>query len=91
LISPTSARQANYLGVHGLICAPDEGAMVRPLVDQMKIVTLGVRPEGADWADQKRAAPPRTALSFGADYLVVRRPITQAGDPLAATCTISKE
>jgi orotidine-5'-phosphate decarboxylase len=77
--------------VHGLVCAPDEATLVRPLIDQMKIVTPGVRPEGADWADQKRVATPRTAPSLGADYLVVGRPIPEAGDPLADARAILEE
>ena len=57
----------------------------------MLFVMLGVRPAGADLADQKRVMTPARAISAGADYLVVGRPVTQAPDPKAAAQAIVTE
>ena len=48
------------------------------------IVSPGIRPEGAAADDQKRHTTPADAIRFGADYLVVGRPILRAPDPRAA-------
>ncbi len=53
------------------------------LGQEFKLVTPGIRPEGADVGDQKRIMTPTKAISQGADYLVIGRPITQAQDPFA--------
>jgi orotidine-5'-phosphate decarboxylase len=55
--------------------------MTRP---DFQLVTPGIRPEGSDKGDQKRAATPIEAIRCGADHLVIGRPITRSEDPLAA-------
>ena len=55
------------------------------------IVTPGVRPTGAALGDQKRIATPASAISDGADHIVVGRPIIQADDPVAAAKAILEE
>jgi orotidine-5'-phosphate decarboxylase len=57
----------------------------------MNLVTPGIRPAGADVGDQKRIMTPSRAISAGADYLVVGRPITGAADPKAAADAIQAE
>jgi orotidine-5'-phosphate decarboxylase len=54
-------------------------------------VTPGVRPTGADLGDQKRVATPANAISNGADYIVVGRPIWKAADPQSAATSILAE
>ena len=54
-------------------------------------VTPGVRPTWADTQDQKRVTTPREAVEFGADYLVIGRPITASPDPVAAAQKITAE
>jgi orotidine-5'-phosphate decarboxylase len=86
------AQQAQVLGVDGLVCSPEEAASVRKIVGhQMNLVTPGIRPAGADVGDQKRIMTPSRAISAGADYLVVGRPITGVADPKAAADAIQAE
>ena len=86
------AQQAQVLGIDGLVCSPEEAARVRKIVGhQMRLVTPGIRPAGADAGDQKRIMTPSRAISAGADYLVVGRPITAAADPKAAADAIQAE
>jgi orotidine-5'-phosphate decarboxylase len=57
----------------------------------MLLVTPGVRPAGADLADQKRVMTPASAIAAGANHLVVGRPVTQAPDPKASADAIVAE
>src|SRR6202163_745030 len=78
------AQQAQVLGVDGLVCSPEEAASLHKIVGhQMVLVTPGVRPTGTAAGDQKRIMTPARAISAGADYLVVARPVIEAGDPQA--------
>jgi orotidine-5'-phosphate decarboxylase len=86
------ARQAEALGIDGLVCSPEEAASVRAIVGQrMKLVTPGIRPEGSATGDQKRIMTPARAIAAGADYLVVGRPVMQAADPKTAADAIVAE
>src|SRR3954463_14321135 len=86
------AQQAQVLGVDGIVCSPEEAAALRRIVGhQMNLVTPGIRPAGAEVGDQKRVMTPARAISAGADYLVVGRPITGAADPKAAAEAIQAE
>src|ERR1700682_4702594 len=86
------AQQAQVLGVDGLVCSPEEAAALHKVVGhRMKLVTPGVRPAGAASGDQKRIMTPARAISAGADYLVVGRPVMEAADPKAAADAIQAE
>jgi orotidine-5'-phosphate decarboxylase len=86
------AGQAKALGVDGLVCSPEEAAALRAVAgDQMSLVTPGIRPAGSSSGDQKRIMTPSRAISAGADYLVVGRPIVDAADPKAAAESIQAE
>src|SRR4051795_6295113 len=85
-------QQAQVLGVEGLVCSPEEAASLRKIVGhRMALVTPGVRPAGAAAGDQKRVMTPARAITAGADYLVVGRPILEAPDPKAAADVIVAE
>jgi orotidine-5'-phosphate decarboxylase len=72
-------------GIGGIVCSPLEIGTVRAAVGpDVKIVTPGVRPAGADLGDQKRVLTPAAAIAAGADYLVIGRPILAAADRRAA-------
>jgi orotidine-5'-phosphate decarboxylase len=86
------ARQAQALGVDGLVCSPEEASALRKLVGpQMSLVTPGIRPSGAETGDQKRIMTPARAIAAGADYLVVGRPVIEATEPKAAAEAIQAE
>jgi orotidine-5'-phosphate decarboxylase len=69
-------------GVDGIVCSPLEVKRVRELAAPNTIlVTPGVRSAGAAAGDQKRVATPAQAIADGANYLVIGRQVTRAGDP----------
>jgi orotidine-5'-phosphate decarboxylase len=86
------AAQARDIGVDGLVCSPGETASVRTIVGtKLALVTPGIRPAGSAADEQKRIATPASAISAGADYLVVGRPIIAAADSKAAAQAIVAE
>jgi orotidine-5'-phosphate decarboxylase len=78
------ARLAQAAGLDGIVCSGAEVAAARDEWPGGFFVVPGVRPAGADVADQKRVATPAQALADGADVLVIGRPITGAPDPAQA-------
>jgi orotidine-5'-phosphate decarboxylase len=82
------AHLAYAAGLDGIVCSGAEVAAARSRWSDGFFVVPGVRPEGADAADQKRVVTPRHALESGADVLVVGRPITGAADPRQAIIDI---
>ena len=89
----TRAGRAFDAGADGVIASPQEAAAIRALPEAhgRLIVTPGVRPTGGDLGDQKRVATPANAISNGADYIVVGRPIWKAADPQSAATSILAE
>ncbi|WP_170352008.1 orotidine-5'-phosphate decarboxylase [Ruegeria atlantica] len=87
------AARALEAGADGVIASPQEAALIRalPQAEGRLIVTPGVRPAGAALGDQKRVATPASAISDGADHIVVGRPIYQAQDPKAAAQAVLAE
>jgi orotidine-5'-phosphate decarboxylase len=75
-------------GVDGIVCSGAEVAIVRGLWPEGTLVVPGVRPEGAEVADQKRVVTPREAFEDGASVIVIGRPITGAPDPARALMDI---
>jgi orotidine-5'-phosphate decarboxylase len=82
------ATLARDSGVDGIVCSGAEVATVRELWNEATIVVPGVRPAGADIADQKRVVTPSQALENGASVIVIGRPITGAADPAQALMEI---
>lgn len=55
------------------------------------LITPGIRPAGADHADQQRVVTPADAISAGSGLLVVGRPVTAAAEPRAAAMDIATQ
>ena len=85
------AKLAEKAGATGIVCSPQEVADVRAASSALTLVVPGVRPAGAALGDQKRVATPASAISAGADYLVVGRPIRDAQNPAAAFAALVGE
>lgn len=86
------ARLAKAAGVDGIVSSPREAAEIRAVNGtDFVIVTPGIRTAFAGTDDQRRIAAPAQALRNGANYLVIGRPITKAGDPRAAALSIAAE
>jgi orotidine-5'-phosphate decarboxylase len=91
-LAAARATQARDTGVDGLVCSAEEAASLRKIAGPgMALVTPGIRPAGSATGDQKRIMTPAKAIAAGADYLVVGRPIVEAGDPKAAADAIVAE
>jgi orotidine-5'-phosphate decarboxylase len=85
------ARIALEAGAAGVVCSGHEVAALRALHPGALLVTPGVRPAGAATGDQARVVTPAAAITSGASYIVVGRPIHGAPDPLAAFRAIAAE
>lgn len=79
-------------GLHGVVCSAMEAEQLRKITHQdFLLVTPGIRPADASLDDQTRVMTPSKALSKGASYLVVGRPITKAKNPIEALHAINRE
>jgi len=83
------ATLARASGVDGIVCSGVEVAAARAAWPTGFLVVPGVRPAGADIADQKRVVTPAQALADGASVLVIGRPITGAPDPAQAVAEMA--
>ena len=86
----TKAAKINKLD--GVVCSPKEIKYIRKVVGKnFIIVTPGIRISiKSKNDDQKRIETPEKAISFGANYLVIGRPITKSKDPLKTLKEINK-
>ena len=86
------AKLARHAGLDGVVCSAHEIAPLRKACGpDFLLVVPGIRPAGADLADQKRVMTPGEAHRAGADILVIGRPIFAAADPAAAAKAIAEE
>jgi orotidine-5'-phosphate decarboxylase len=66
-------------GLGGVVCSGKEIKLLkRVLGKDFILVVPGVRPAQSGNNDQKRIVTPKQASAWGADYIVVGRPITRA-------------
>lgn len=74
------AKMSVAAGARAIVCSPLEIAAIRSAVgNDVNIITPGVRPaESSASDDQKRTMTPHAAISAGASFVVIGRPITQA-------------
>ncbi len=87
------AALAREAGAGGIVCSPREIVSIRRAFGSATIVVPGIRPLGLAVSsdDQLRTETAARAVAWGADHLVVGRPITQAADPIAAAETLARE
>ncbi len=86
------AQLALEAGCDGVVCSPNEAAVLRRGAPaDFLIVTPGVRPASAAAGDQARIATPTQARRWGADLIVVGRPIRDAPSPRDAAAAIAAE
>jgi orotidine-5'-phosphate decarboxylase len=87
------ALAAREAGCAGVVCSGLEVQRIKAHCgDRFLAVTPGVRMAGGDHSDdQRRVVTPAKAVSGGADYIVVGRPIRDAADPVAAARQIAAE
>jgi orotidine-5'-phosphate decarboxylase len=70
-------------GVDGVVASPQEIGVIRKRCgEKFLIVTPGIRLPSEKKDDQKRTLSPKEAISAGANYLVIGRPIKESKDPL---------
>jgi orotidine-5'-phosphate decarboxylase len=88
------AQLAHEAGCAGVICSGLEAGQIKERFgNDFLAVTPGIRPAGAVTAkeDQQRITTPAQAITAGADYLVIGRPIRDAEDPRQAAGRIAEE
>ena len=87
-------------GAKAIVSSPHEIQTIRSAIGKRAlIITPGVRPNLNSQSsqssnssdDQKRTMDPKSALSAGADYLVIGRPITASKDVVTAAKSILEE
>ena len=76
-------------GCHGIVCAAADVHEAKQLAPRLMAVVPGIRLPGSPRHDQARAATPETAISEGADLLVVGRTVTAADDRYAAAAAVA--
>jgi orotidine-5'-phosphate decarboxylase len=85
------ARRALAIGCDGVVSSGLEVPVLRREVGHgLLAVCPGIRPVHND-DDQQRVVTPAQAIRYGADYLVVGRPIRSAPDPRQAAESIQAE
>ena len=87
------AQQAIDARCDGLVAAGENVERLRSKHPDTLIVTPGIRLQNGDSDDHKRPATPREAISHGADYLVIGRPVRDAesGKRLEVVERVAKE
>lgn len=86
------ATLAQSAGLDGVVCSPQEVAMLRQVVSsEFRLVTPGIRPSWSAKGDQTRITTPAQAMALGSSFLVIGRPITGAAEPLEALAKIEQE
>lgn len=87
------ARRALEAGCDGVVSSGLEAKMLRAEIDRrLLVITPGIRPvDNRPSDDQNRVVTPTQAFDWGADYIVVGRPIRDAADPRAAAEAIQAE
>ncbi len=85
-------RRSIEAGCDGVVASGESIREIRhEFGNRLVIVAPGIRPEGKTRNDHKRALTPTMAIQYGADYLVVGRPITEANNSIGVADAIIRE
>lgn len=86
------AKIGEDFGVGGVVASAHEIHALRKAIGQnVRLVVPGIRPRGSNDHDQKRTMTPAKAITAGADFVVVGRPIIAAPDPTVAATEILEQ
>ena len=86
------ARNAKEAGLDGVVASALELKEIKKeLGKDFIVLTPGIRPSWTLKDDQKRIATPKSAISDGADYIVLGRAVTKAENKLKAIEKIYEE
>lgn len=86
------AKLADASGCHGVITSPHEVEKLKGILNtRMLLITPGIRPNESPIDDQFRVGTPKQAITAGASYIVVGRPIIRAKNPAQAARQILDE
>ena len=86
------ARRAVEHGCAGVVASGQEAKPLRDaLGDKLLIISPGIRPIDNRSDDQKRVVTVEQAFSYGADYIVVGRPIRDAANPAQSAAEIQQQ
>jgi orotidine-5'-phosphate decarboxylase len=86
------AKLTQASGLDGVVCSAQEAALLKQACGRdFCLVTPGIRLTSATKDDQQRVMTPVKAITAGADYLVIGRPVTQAADPIGVLESINRD
>ena len=83
---------AQRSGCHGVIASSQEIQTLRSLLSyHMLIITPGIRLESEENQDQSRVGTPAHAITSGASYIIIGRPIVKSVNPEKAAREINDQ
>lgn len=86
------ARLSHACKLDGVVCSAHEAKLIKAEVAaDFLTITPGIRLDDNSSNDQTRIMTPINAISNGADYLVIGRPVTMAKDPVATLHEINHQ
>jgi orotidine-5'-phosphate decarboxylase len=83
---------AKRAGLDGVVAPAKEAPDIKSEAgDDFIVASAGIRPLKYSKDDQRIITTPKKALEYGADYIIVGRPIIRAKNPRKAACDIIEE
>lgn len=82
---------AKDIGIDGIVVSPRELTYISNFIKGINFITPSIRFDTIENDDQKRYMSPKDAVRYGANYIVVGRPIIESKDPYEVVERIYKE